>query len=42
MAAAEGRAEFGLANPGGKVTIKALECVITGAEIAEERDWSIV
>jgi hypothetical protein len=42
LAAAEGRAEFGLANPGGKVTMKVLKCVITGAEIAERRNWRMV
>ena len=34
--------QFGLAKSGGKVTMKVLECVIVGAEIAEKRDWRIV
>jgi hypothetical protein len=32
--------QFGLANPGRRVTIEALECVIIGAEIAEKK-WLV-
>ena len=36
------RGQFGLVNPGREVTMKALESVIIGGEIAEESDWPIV